>query len=386
VRRLRKAGPAHRGFRPRLLSAAAAAVLAAALLAALGACSPSARPATGAAPKSAGSAAAPREPTAWFQLQSGTFQPVAGPAASLSTSPRPWTVQSRVADLAFLDDTLYAAVNGWGLATIRPDQTGKPGFSYYFDSLIFGHRTITTLVPRKGTLAVHLYFNALLNDARRQDLPVSGICLVSFLPPKADYTFLIPPFQRQNPDWEAVGFSPSSESRFDFEWKFTDASETRFAYTRYDADTEQEQKESRDSYLAALGAPSISGEGIPGDLAAFFSACRDSLSGLPADVSLQFALRIRDSAVRKSFRSKPGSDTAVVIPIFQEPSKRLALLPVGRVLTAVSGGAPRVVELPPLPKGYRYTDLVALGEYLAVPWEQSTFTDVGSAGILLFRL
>ena len=55
---------------------------------------------------------------------------------------------------------------------------------------------------------MHLYYNALLNDAPQQDLTLTGISLVSFLPAKADYAFLIPPFQRKNPDYEAVGFAP----------------------------------------------------------------------------------------------------------------------------------------------------------------------------------
>jgi hypothetical protein len=314
------------------------------------------------------------------------FHPVSGPTAALSTTRRPWTVQSRVADLARLDGTLYCAVNGWGLAALKLDALDKPTFTYHFDSLIFGHRTITTLVPRSGTVAVHLYFNALLNDARLADLPLSGICLVSFLPAAPDYTFLIPPFQRKNPDWEAVGFAPASESQFDFEWKFTDSTETRFAYTHYDADTREEKTESRDSYVAALAVPSLSGGAVPHDLAAFFAACKGAATGSASGAFFQFTLR-SDAAVRRIYRSgAEESDSAVVIPVFQEPGARLALLPGGRVLYAVVGGATHVVDLPPLGSGFRYTDLAKAGDYLVVPWEESTFTDVGSAGILLFKI
>jgi hypothetical protein len=85
--------------------------------------------------------------------------------------------------MAFFDGILYCGVNGSGLAAMTRDAAGKISFDYHPDPLIFGHRTITTLVPRQGTLAVHVYFNALLNDARQQDLSLGGISLVSYSHP-----------------------------------------------------------------------------------------------------------------------------------------------------------------------------------------------------------
>jgi hypothetical protein len=351
----------------RVRAAAAAAVLAAALTA----CS---------APRPA----APGE--SWFQLQAGAFQPITGPSAAAVVPSRPWTVQSRVADMAFLGDTLYCAVNGSGLATLTVDAKGSAAFVSHADSLIFGHRTITTLIPRQGTLAVHLYYNALLNDMPRQDLEISGICLVTYLPSHDDFSFLIPPFQKKNPDWEAVGIAPLSEDQFDFEWKYTDAAQTRFAYTRFHADTQQEESASRDAYMAALGTPAISGSGVPSDRAAFFDECRAKTEGIPKGVSLQFSVRSRESPVRLSYRSEPDSDSAVVFPVFESPAMRLALLPEGRVLLGAPGVPSRQISLPPLPRGFRYTDLVRDGGWLVVPWEETSFTDVGRAGILLFPL
>jgi len=372
VHGLRKDGPGNRGFRPGVLTGA----LLAGLLVALAACSQT----------SGGTAAgAVGLKITWFQLQSGIFAPVADPHAAVSVANRPWTVQARVADMAFLDDTLYCAVNGSGLASMGKDAAGAPVFSYHPDSLIFAHRTVTTLVPRQGALAIHLYYNALLNDASLQDLAISGISLVSYLPAQSDYAFLISPFQRKNPDWEAVGFAPESENSFDFEWKYTDASETRFAYTRYHADTRAEEAVDRETYLAALGVPSITGPDVPTTLAAFFASCRAGISLPSSDTALQFSLRSRESPVRRNYRSQKESDSAVAVPVFQEQGSLFALLPAGKVLSAVSGGS-RTIALPRLPQGFRYTDLVKWGDALVLPWEETSFTDVGRAGILVFPL
>ena len=233
---LRKDRARHRGIRPGVLTL----LLAGAGLAALGACS-------GRAP------AASASPGTWLQLNDGSFTPVAGPSAAAPVPLAPWTVQSRVADMALLGDELFCGVNGAGIAALGRDPDGGLRFTYHPDPLIFAHRTITTLIPRQGSLVVHLYYNALLNDARPQDLSLGGISLVAWSPPQKDYAFLVPPFQRRNPDWEAVGFAAESEDSYDLEWKYTDASETRFQYTRYHADSKTEDPEDRDTFLASLG-------------------------------------------------------------------------------------------------------------------------------------
>jgi len=288
--------------------------------------------------------------------------------------------------MAFFDGTLYCGVNGSGLAAVARDAAGTISFDYHPDPLIFGHRTITTLVPRQGTLAVHLYFNALLNDARQADLSLGGISLVSYSPQKSDYAFLIPPFQRANPDWEAVGFATESENSFDLEWKYTDASETRFQYTRFHADTKAEEPADRDTFLAALGVPAVDGPSVPSNLASFFASCRSEMPALSPGASIQFSLRSRESPVRRNYRSRKESETAVAVPIFEEEGGLLALLPDGRILSTGTGGALRSLALPRMPAGYRYTDFVKWGTSLVLSWEEVSFTDVGRAGLLVYPL
>jgi hypothetical protein len=130
--------------------------------------------------------------------------------------------------------------------------------------------------------------------------------------------------------------------------------------------------------------PSISGAQVPPDLGRFFDLCRSSIPKLAAGVSLQFALRSRDNSVRRSYRSQPTSDSAVMIPVFEEAGTRLALVPDGRVIA--SAASTRPIELPGLPRAFRYTDFVKEGDLLVVAWEEVSFTNVGRAGLLLYRL
>jgi len=385
---LREQGTVPGDFRPRLLASrgnpALRPVLAAAALCAIAAvivaCTPGAS-------RSAGASAAGLEAGAsWFQLQSTVFQPVSAADAPPTVPAAPWTVQTRVTDMAFLGETLYCAVNGAGLAAIDSDAPGKLEFSYHYDVPIFTHRTMTTLIPRHGDLMIHLYYNALLNDVKPEGLLLKGISLVTFLPGQKDFAFVIPPFQKKNPEWEAVGFAPISENEFDFEWKYTDANETRFAYTRYRADLRLEAGSNRDAYVAALGTPSLTGPGVPGSYRAFFTECRARLPGLPAATALHFKVRSRAAPVQKYFRSGLEQDSILVVHVLDENGTLYALLPGGQVLEKSAGTEPRVAALPALPEGFRYTDFVKWGDSLIIAWEETRFTDVGRAGILVFQL
>ena len=368
MRGLRKIGAGHRGLRPGLLGALLAAIAVAGLVG----CSARAP------------AAPPAATGTWFQLLSGTLQPLADLAASRPVARAPWTVQSRVADMAFLGNDLYAGINGIGLAVLGRDPQGGLHVTYHPDALIFSHRTLTTLIPREGGVTVHLYYNALLNDTLRQDLSLAGISFVTFSANLNDYAFLVPPFQRKNPDWEAVGLAPESQNSFDVEWKFTDASETRFQYTRFHADTRAEEPEDRDTFLSALGVPSIDGPSVPSGLATFFAACRAQLPAQPAGGALVFSLRSRESPLKRSYRSRKESETATVVPVFDDGGTLLALLPDGRLLSQAPGRSPKVVRLPNLPSGFQYTDLVVWNGSLLLPWEEQAFTDVARAGILVY--
>ena len=232
---------------------------------------------------------------------------------------------------------------------------------------------------------IHLYYNALLNDVKPEELLLRGISIVSFLPGQKDFTFLIPPFQKKNPEWEAVGFAPVSENEFDFEWKYTDSSQTQFSYTRYRADLRLEAASSRDAYIAALGTPSLSGPDVPESYGAFFEQCRARIPGLPSGTALHFKVRSRTSPVQRYFRSGLEQDSIFVIHVLDDDGTLWALLPDGQVLEKSFGGQVRTVSLPPLPLGFRYTDFVRKGDLFIVSWEETQFTQVGRAGLVAVK-
>jgi hypothetical protein len=288
--------------------------------------------------------------------------------------------------MAFLGNTLYCAVNGAGLAAVYSDSTGTLTFTYHYDTSIFAHRTVTTLVPRHGDLMIHIYYNALLNDAKPEELLLRGISLVTFLPGEKDFSFLIPPFQKKNPEWEAVGFAPLSENEFDFEWKYTDSSETRFAYTRYRADLQLEAGSNRDAYIAALGTPSLTGPAVLASYSAFFEECRSRIRGLAAGTALHFKVRSRTVPVQRYFRSGLEQDAILVVHVLDQDGSLDALLPEGQVLTQRPGATAQSFSLPSLPAGFRYTDFVRKGDLFIASWEETEFTQVRRAGLLAIRV
>ncbi len=370
MRHLRKDRTPPGDFRARVL---ALLVLGAGLFAALDSCAPRQAPARVAA-------------GSWYELASTVFQSVGAADAAPAVPALPWTVQSRITDMAFLGNTLYCAVNGAGVVAVDSAAAGTLSFSYHYDAPIFAHRTITTLIPRHGDLMIHLYYNALLNDAKPEELLLRGISLVTFLPGQKDFSFLIPPYQKKNPEWEAVGFAPISENEFDFEWKFTDATETRFAYTRYRADLQLEAGSNRDAYVAALGTQSLTGPDVPASYSAFFQECRSRIQGLSAATALHFKVRSPLVPVQRYFRTGVEQDSILLVHVFDDGGTLYALLPDGQVLTKRPGAAVQTSFLPSLPDGFRYTDLVKKDDMFVSSWEETQFTQVGRAGILALKL
>jgi hypothetical protein len=333
-------------------------------------------------------AADPR--AAWYQLRDGTFQPISGLGEAARTALLPWTVQSRVADLALGGGQLYLALNGSGLARMGGGDAG-PRFAYFPDRLIFAHRTITALVPRAGSMVVHVYYNALLNTVAADALPLQGVSLVSFLPDRDDYAFLVPPFQRKNRAWEAVGFAAVSPDEFILEWKLSEPGETRFAHTRFFPGAKTEAACTRDAYVAAVAAPV---ESLPArsERRKLLDACAaEARQGAP-QASVLFTVRAAGRPLRQSYRAAPpsaeGPDPGLVlsVEVFEDGPSGWALLPGGRLLAIRQGRAAAVVHLPALPAGTTFTDLVKAGSLLVLPWEEKSFTDVGAAGILLYSI
>ena len=230
---------------------------------------------------------------------------MSGPSAASPVGRLPWTVQSRVADLAFSGDSLYLALNGSGLARLDRED-GVPRFAYFPDSLIFPHRTITAVVPRAGSLVVHLYYNALLNTVTADQLPLQGVSLVSFLPDKVDYAFLVPPFQRKNPAWEAVGFAAASADEFLLEWKHSDPSETRFTHTRFLPAGKTEAPCAREEYIAALATPVAQ---LPASSARrrLLDACAAEVRQASPQATVLFTVRTAGRGLRQTYKSAAPS-------------------------------------------------------------------------------
>ena len=157
----------------------------------------------------------------WYVLREGQFEQIEDIRPGL-TKFLPWTVQARIADMVSLKEKLFLAVNGHGIASLNISASNSTESEYFYDTLIFQYRTITTLIPGNKTLLCHLYFNKLLNITTEEQLKIQGISLLKLFPEDGIYQFINPPFQKKHPDWESVGFIPEKADRFFLECKYSD--------------------------------------------------------------------------------------------------------------------------------------------------------------------
>ncbi len=313
---------------------------------------------------------------------------------------KPWTVQARVSDLGSLEDRLYLAVNGYGLASIQlPRAAGSaPEFRYFYDPLLFRYRTLTTLVPASGWLTCHLYYNRLLNLADAGELPIQGLSLLELHPQNGIYRQIRTPFQVAHRGWECVGFAPLSGQEFLLEWKLSEPERTLFEYTRWFPAAAAEKPAARQDFRQAWEPRPLPGK-LPEELEPLV---RELLGPSGEKLSLFLAVRTagqplcRRYARRSSSRGEEES-RLLTAHAFLDGERRLLLAADGLLLATGPGGggpggsadpgdpggAPTARRLPALPAGFQYTDLFALQGLLFAVWEQADFTSTGAAGIFI---
>jgi hypothetical protein len=325
----------------------------------------------------------------WFQLVGGTFDPVEGPRALQSVEAGPWTVQARVSDLAALDGTLYLAVNGYGVAALDLPRSGQeqPGFRYFYDPTLFRYRTLTSLVPAGGSLLCHLYYNALLNVAEADRLPVRDLCLLRLYPAEGIYQAVPVPFLITHPGWECVGFAPQTPEQVLLEWKYSGLNETRFQYTRLSLPDLGERPIERREFRQA-STPVPADRRLPQPLQEVFREA-GRLEGGAGAAALYFVVRSAGEPLpRRYARIPPGNDRLaqerlLTLSGFQDGERLDLLTPEGLLLSAAGGGPARLRRLPALPAGFAYTGLYAFQGLLVASWEQSDFIRTGASGVLI---
>jgi len=333
-------------------------------------------------------------PGKWFILRQGHFESTEAPFTSIP--PQPWTVQSRVAALSALEHKVFLAVNGLGIVSLDITSLSDPHFEYFYDPLIFQNRTITSLFPDKRTLICHLYFNTLLNTVQQQDLKIQGISLIKLFPGEGIYRFIIPPFQRQNPEWESVSFLLRDQDEFLFEWKHSSPEETLFHYTRLNYREQKEESADRLLFQDSFAFQGVNDLKEPSRLALVINGVINRL--IPAEqgnisTALHFLLKEGNSGVIKRYEYyPPGFSSArhpelYTINLVKQGEDFIALLPQGTLLRTGPGKKDiETLYLPPTPENIIFTDFYIEDNFLVAAWEEVHFINVGTAGIFILDI
>ena len=330
-------------------------------------------------------------PGKWFILRQGHFESTEAPYTSIP--PQPWTVQSRVAALNALEHKVFLAVNGWGIVSLDITSLSDPHFEYFYDPLIFQNRTITSLFPDKKTLFCHLYFNTLLNTVQQEDLKIQGISLIKLFPGEGIYRFIIPPFQRQNPEWESVSFLLRDQDEFLFEWKHSSPEETLFHYTLLNYREQKEESIDRLLFQDSFAFQRVNDLEKPSRLVLLIKRVIKTL--IPAEqgnksTALHFLLKEGNSGVRRRYEYYPPDFSSArhpglyTINLIKQGEDFFALLPEGILLKADPEKKNiETINLPPTPEDIIFTDFYIEDNFLVAAWEEVHFINVGAAGIFI---
>jgi len=332
----------------------------------------------------------------WFELAPGGPELIHSPESASLEPFVPWPHARFAVDMLAWEDTLVMAVNLDGFLVMGPAEV-DPGSAHNANLLLRrvssgGHwapYTVGSLFFWRGTPAALLY----RNDFFAELYPVSPQPQVFALDASSPVPLgaEIPALSGAPPDgsWEAESLRQGPSGYWYYRVRERGGQRNQTSYFRARSLEGEGERISlaqwRNSEIP-LGP-----QRIPPVLAAMI----DGISSLnPGGGEGGPALRLQVVSPEfegpRVFSSAPPAFDGEPLPrlygFFREGQKPLALLvfPDGRGLYS-RGAEARPFSLPPLPQGFVYTGIAAVGDSVVALWEEQDGAGIGAAGFMLFR-
>jgi hypothetical protein len=334
---------------------------------------------------------AAREAPKWFVLENGRFKLIPGPNALKSGTLLPWTIQERVADIAFDHGTIIFGINGFGVAYLDVNKPSNRAFHYFFDAEMFSRKTITAIIPFGDQACCHFYFNTSLSDDDRSVAQPQKVNF-AFFPVEGVQDRFVPyylPLQKKREGFEAVGFLPQTKIKWYIEWKKA-GKITTFDYSLYDMGGKIESAISRDEFRAAYAFADL-------DDAATDPAIRNlgheiiGRIGRDEDTTTyHFSARVKDSNLTELYaagsHAKITDDTFEIenVAMFRD-ERGIYALPGNDAMLFLQYDSNKIEEmsLPDLPDGYSYSGFFVHDGLVFLQWEETAFYKTGNAGLIV---
>lgn len=301
----------------------------------------------------------------------------------------PWTVQERVSGFLDADGKLYMVVNSQGFLVTETDGENS-SFRAIRNLPLFAGRSAGAPFYFEGKVYCHLSWNTTFKTPEPAGNPVA---LAVYTPSATDIIPCNPLFQQKNPQWEAAELFVGADGRIYTAWKNVEKEKTEFVYTTYKPGDTYEKKIDRTAFLEGYGFVDLKDAPIQ------MKRLHES-KHFPQSENLVVHYIVRTSRVFRTdyFRAgdfsliESGKADLKTVPAFcigesyeHRYTQCYALFPDGR-LVHVKGETTEIFDLPPLPKGYIYTDFWTNGRILYLSFEEQKFVGVGNAGILVLSL
>ncbi|HAK46822.1 MAG TPA: hypothetical protein DCO79_13005 [Spirochaeta sp.] len=309
---------------------------------------------------------------------------------------KPWTAQLRPAGFVNTPAGTVIAVNGGypllfksdGFEFIHPDR----GFTRdYLERT--GGLTVGTVYADENRAGFHFYRDRFFDlGVSADDAEGAGPVVVELTAGELDsFSLSIPDysFAAEHPGWEPVEYIHKEDGSL-IAWKFSDEKKTRFRYIIHDAEggavDEIDETYFRDEYnLNTIDSG-------PFALRGFIRAVREGAAGMSLQASSDIYLKLTTARAGSSaavYYSKASAarGTAALLPVQLQAcfeGETWYILNDGEVF--VCGSNITRWELPALPEGFKYTDILVEHNSMLLCWEESRFPFIGRSGMILIRM
>jgi hypothetical protein len=319
------------------------------------------------------------EPLNWFFLENGDFIRFNDFSEINRNKMLPWTVQERVSDFMFFNNSIIAGVNSCGISIIRCNEDIE--FEYLYNKDVYQYNTITKLYPVNNSVVCHFYFNSILNiNGINKENPANTL---QYFNSESEEPVSVS-FKQNNPEWEIISMIPSGNNCFYLEWKLENDTNVRFRYSEIAFNTNTEKLINRDTYRSKFN----------------FTDYRNSINDYNTVCIMDLILNTADIAGNVHFMME-SSDTPFLMRYSRNVNaenefEEIKLYKSGKTYYAYLRERNKVIAatdenvtfeycLPELPSGYNYVEFSVLNDFMVLSWEEIDFFNVGSSGILVIN-
>jgi|GEM_PF-1079941 hypothetical protein len=320
----------------------------------------------------------------WYYFSEAGVHRVAHPSEIPARAFAPWTEAVRVTDAAAFSGAPALLVNRLGVMTVS---SGGEAASFHTDPILFPAATAAGFYLAPDGPSVRFYRNSVFAESRPEAEIRAGPFLALWDRAAGLFTPLYAAADFGVPDGSQCVALDRIGSMWYASFKSERDGKVEFTYLEFPRFPERAETGVRLADVRRIDADAYQRSVRPFPYESAPEALRTLLARVPESTAISVRVHAPGLVAPETYRRDAEGAEPVSGTAWLTGPTRAALFADGTLYVAEGGATEaRVLRLPPLSAGYRYTEFVLSGRTLIAAWEEQRFFETGRAGLLEVNL